>query len=377
MTPVPANPTTFRSKAALAVLGTTLLVAALPETAHAYALEGPKWPNGSTPALQLELGSANHTLSDGNTSFNAAVSPVTDMWNQVMGNIQLARVMDSTAPISQGDHRNSLLFGSSFFGHSFGSNTLAVTSYSYSGSTMIEADIVFNTAWTWDSYRGPLRSAIDIQRVALHEVGHLIGLAHSSVSNTIMYPSINNAYLLTSDDIAGVQALYGAASSTPTPTPSPTATPSPSASPTPTPNPSITPTPTPNPTATPFPTATPSPTASATPTPTPATVFVSISASPGSIHPGGLATFTILTSTAPANGLTVGYRMSGSALYGSNYSLSGSYGEVTIPAGANSATVTITELAAARRTKTATMTLNPGSGYILKRPTTATVSLAR
>jgi len=69
--------------------------------------------------------------------------------------------------------------------------------------------------------------------------------------------------------------------------------------------------------------------------------------------------------------------MSGSALYGSNYSLSGSYGEVTIPAGANSATVTITELAAARRTKTATMTLNPGSGYILKRPTTATVSLAR
>ena len=376
MTPAPSDRSNFYLKAALALAGTILLVTALPKAAHGYALEGPKWPNGSTPTLQLELGSPNHTLSDGNTSWNAAVSPVADMWNQVMGRIQLGPV-NSSAAIIQGDHLNSLSFGSSFFGHSFGSNTLAVTSYSYSGTTMTEADIVFNTAWTWDSYRGSLRSAIDIQRVALHEVGHLIGLAHSGVANTIMYPSINNAYLLTADDIAGIQALYGSPSSTPTPTPSPT--PSPTVSPTPTPNPSVTPTPTPNPTATPtpFPTATPTPTVSATPTPTPATVFVSLSVSPSSIHPGGVATFTVSTSTAPASDLTVGYRMSGTAYNGSNYSLSGTYAQITIPAGSKSATVTLTELAAARKTKTATMALNPGPGYILRRPTTATVSLMR
>lgn len=372
MTPVPANRSTFHLKAAVALLGTILLSAALPKAAHGYALEGPKWPNGSTPALQLELGSAGHTLSDGNTSWNAAVAPAADMWNQVMGNIQLTATNSSSA-IIQGDHLNSLSFGSTFFGHSFGSNTLAVTSYSYSGSTMTEADIVFNTAWTWDSYRGPLQSNIDIQRVALHEIGHLIGMAHSTVSNTIMYPSINNAYTLTADDIAGIQSLYGAPSGTPTPTPSPTATP------TATPSPSVTPTPTPSPSATPTPTptATPTPTVTATPTPTPSTVFVSLSVSPSSIQPGDTATFTISTSTPPANDITVGYRMTGTAYINSNYSLSGNYGQVTISAGSTSATVTLTELAAAKRTKTAIMTLNSGSGYILKAPTTARVSLTR
>ena len=69
--------------------------------------------------------------------------------------------------------------------------------------------------------------------------------------------------------------------------------------------------------------------------------------------------------------------MSGTAYYGSNYSLSGTYAQVTIPAGSKSATVTLTELAAAKKTKTATMALNPGAGYILRRPTTATVSLMR
>src|SRR3989442_306318 len=65
------------------------------------------------------------------------------------------------------------------FGQSFGSNTLAVTYYRYSGSTMMEADILFNKAQSFDSYRGALRSgSYDIQRVALHELGHALGLAH-------------------------------------------------------------------------------------------------------------------------------------------------------------------------------------------------------
>ena len=333
-------------------------------TTRAYVLEGPKWPDG-TVTVQLSLGNANQTLSDGNTNWNSAVAPALDMWNQVMGRVQLNGVMNSSAPVSQGDHVNSLAFASTFFGYSFGSNTLAITGYSYSGSTMIEADTLFNTAWTWDSYRGPLQSAMDIQRVALHEVGHAIGLNHSAAAGAIMNAYVGNQYTLSSDDIAGVQALYGAPTGSPTPTPTATATPPPT--------PTATPTSTPTSTPTPTPTATPSP--SATPTPTPAQVKVSVSVSPTSIRAGGAAVFTISTATPPANSITVGYRMSGNAGLGSNYSLSGTQGQVTIQAGSTSATVTLTELAAARKAKTATMILNSSSAYILAKPTSASVTL--
>lgn len=369
MTPLLNRRSPLTGSCAFAALLAIGLVAAFTEIARGYALEGPKWPNGSNPTVQLELGSAGRTLSDGNTSWNAAVSPAVDMWNQVMGSIQVGQVMNSTAPISQGDRLNSLSFGSTYFGHSFGAYTLAVTSYSYSGSTMLEGDIVFNTAWTWDSYRGGLQSAIDIQRVALHELGHLIGLAHSSVSGAIMYPSINNSYLLTADDISGIQALYGAPSATPTPTPSPT--------PTPTPNPTPTPTSTPSPNPTPTPSATPSPSPTPSVTPTPGVVRVSLSVSPSSIRSGGTATFTISTSQPVSAATTVGYSMGGTALQGSNYSLSGTPGQVTIQAGSSSATVTLTELSVGRRGKTATMTLNPGPGYTPSSPTSATVFLNR
>jgi predicted Zn-dependent protease len=355
----------INSTTRLALVAAAIFGIALPNVVRAYALEGPKWPNGSNPTVQLELGSAGRTLSDGNTSWNSAVSPALDMWNQVMGNLQLGRVKDSTAPIVSGDRVNSMSFGAKFFGQSFGSNTLAVTYYSFSGSTMIEADIVFNTAQSWDSYRGPLRSAVDVQRVALHELGHLLGLAHSNLSTAIMNAYVNNSDQLTADDIAGIQALYGASNGSPTPTPTPT--------PFPTPTPTPTPFPTPTPTA--FPTPTPTP--SITPTPTPSTVSVSLSVAPSSIRSRGSATFTVSTSTPGSSDVTVTYRMSGTAIFGSNYSLSGTPGQVTIQAGSSSATVTLTESSVGQRGKTATMTLNPGSGYNVSFPSNATVFLNR
>ena len=46
-------------------------------------------------------------------------------------------------------------------------------------------------------------------RVALHEIGHALGLGHSPVANSIMYAFGNFRTTLHPDDIAGVQALYG------------------------------------------------------------------------------------------------------------------------------------------------------------------------
>ena len=46
--------------------------------------------------------------------------------------------------------------------------------------------------------------------VAIHEIGHNLGLDHSNVGGSIMYPFITDGVTsLHEDDINGVQRLYG------------------------------------------------------------------------------------------------------------------------------------------------------------------------
>ena len=69
----------------------------------------------------------------------------------------------------------------------------------------------------WNSYRGPLRNCSsgtlnDFHRVALHEFGHVLGLAHPDEHNqtrvALMNSHTGDLDTLQADDIAGVQALY-------------------------------------------------------------------------------------------------------------------------------------------------------------------------
>jgi hypothetical protein len=69
--------------------------------------------------------------------------------------------------------------------------------------------------------------------------------------------------------------------------------------------------------------------------------------------------------------------MSGSASLGTDYTLSGTPGEVTIPAGQSSASVTlIASSSNAKKKKTATMTLQSGASYKLGKPKKATVTIS-
>ncbi|PWA96035.1 Metallopeptidase, catalytic domain-containing protein [Artemisia annua] len=72
----------------------------------------------------------------------------------------------------------------------------------------------FDTAETWAVDFGSTGSnvAIDLESVATHEIGHILGLAHSSVKEAIMYPSLGPRTTkvdLKMDDIKGIQTLYG------------------------------------------------------------------------------------------------------------------------------------------------------------------------
>jgi hypothetical protein len=194
--------------------------------AQAYSLNGKTWPTGSNIVMQMGLGNSLLPLLDGNISRNTAAAPALDMWNAQMQRVQFGRVMNSSAAASSGDRVNSVVFSNSVFGQSFGTGTLAVTYYLMQGSNMVEADVLFNTAQTFDSYRGPLRFGLngyaigDLRRVLLHELGHALGLNHSN-ADAIMAASTSDREVLAADDISGVQAMYGAPAPTPTPTPTP------------------------------------------------------------------------------------------------------------------------------------------------------------
>jgi hypothetical protein len=74
----------------------------------------------------------------------------------------------------------------------------------------------YDNAWNWDDGPGTAITGIDLQGVLCHEYGHALGLGHSTVGGATMYPSISgngvSARSIAADDIAGVQAIYGAKS---------------------------------------------------------------------------------------------------------------------------------------------------------------------
>ncbi|KAK7381355.1 hypothetical protein VNO78_33991 [Psophocarpus tetragonolobus] len=50
----------------------------------------------------------------------------------------------------------------------------------------------------------------DMETVAVHEIGHLLGLHHSNEPNAVMFPTIQGIRrFLAQDDINGIRALYG------------------------------------------------------------------------------------------------------------------------------------------------------------------------
>jgi predicted Zn-dependent protease len=48
-----------------------------------------------------------------------------------------------------------------------------------------------------------------LRSVAAHEIGHLLGLRHSTDRGALMYPYINNSLKPMADDIKAIQRLYG------------------------------------------------------------------------------------------------------------------------------------------------------------------------
>ncbi len=177
-----------------------------------------RWPAGNV-TFQVKVGSSR-TLIDGSnftTSFGTAISA----WNAVIANVQLVGNPAAEGPGGENNGINEVFFAANIYGEAFGENTLAVTT-SFRSSTprpdgtlaRTQSDIIFNNARTWDSYRGVRRSGTtDFQRVAIHELGHSLGLDHPDEAgqtvSAIMNSRVSDIDALRQDDIDGAQFLYG------------------------------------------------------------------------------------------------------------------------------------------------------------------------
>ena len=85
----------------------------------------------------------------------------------------------------------------------------------------IAGDIHFDVGKIWadDPTDTTADPDFDLFTVALHEFGHALGLGHSDVVGSVMEPVYAGARrILTADDIAGIQTIYGPAQQVPEPT---------------------------------------------------------------------------------------------------------------------------------------------------------------
>jgi|GEM_PF-2937867 len=99
----------------------------------------------------------------------------------------------------------SLTIGAS----SLDSGVAGVASYSFDSnpglSEIYSANIAFSSDLTWSPYGD---GGVDFYAIALHEIGHVLGLGHVNDTSEIMNPVVY-ADDLGAGDIAGVQYLYG------------------------------------------------------------------------------------------------------------------------------------------------------------------------
>ena len=167
------------------------------------SVEAAAWPGNSVVFMTGDL-------NGNNDGWKAAVEEAARRWTDVPTGFRFAASRQSGSGqlcASSGD--NKVVFSADSCGDAWGSTTLAVTHWWSSNGEITKADILFNSGRNWNVYDGPMRfSAVDFRRVAMHEIGHAVGLDHNPAAGRLMSPTAGDTYLPQLDDINDLRALY-------------------------------------------------------------------------------------------------------------------------------------------------------------------------
>ncbi|WOH13587.1 hypothetical protein DCAR_0833097 [Daucus carota subsp. sativus] len=165
---------------------------------YSYFPGSPRWPQNT---LTYSFAAENQLDDTVKSVFRSAF----DRWSTVTTLTFLQTDSYSIADIKIGFYSGDHGDGEAFDG------VLGTLAHAFSPpSGRLHLDSAEN--WVINGENLKETSAVDLESVVVHEIGHLLGLGHSSVEDAVMFPSIPSGarkVQLDGDDVEGIQSLYG------------------------------------------------------------------------------------------------------------------------------------------------------------------------
>lgn len=187
-----------------------LALSCLASSAFAYSLNGRKWFSSNDAGFYLNNSNGPSCCLSSSQQSSQIISGI-NAWSIA------SHAGSTTRSGAKRDGQNVISWGK------LGGTTLGVTNYISTDTSQsqvcngsliyrfAEVDVRFNNAYSWQTSSG-CSNGFDLAGVSTHEFGHAVGLGHSNVSGSTMYPSVSacdfSISSLANDDRAGYSAIY-------------------------------------------------------------------------------------------------------------------------------------------------------------------------